>query len=113
MYSFNELPQAADEIWQRLTALETLIAERLAPATLPQPEFMTIEQVAAMLNLSPQTIYGKVHRRQIPYTKTGKNLSFRRAAILEWLAGNDRQTAAEAGRQAVQTAAATMTKGRG
>ena len=106
--SFNELPNAIEEVLQRLTAIETTINARLAPAIPPEPEFMTIEQVAALLNLSVQTIYGKCHRRQIPFTKSGKKLSFRRSAILNWLAENDRPTAAETRRATITTAARAM-----
>jgi excisionase family DNA binding protein len=46
-------------------------------------EIFTIEKVAKYLNLSVPTIYGYVHRRQIPHYKLGKRLYFKKAEILE------------------------------
>lgn len=47
---------------------------------------MTVEEVAAYLGLSTDTIYTKVSRREIPFTKIGNLLRFPKPLIDRWLA---------------------------
>lgn len=54
-------------------------------------DFMTIDEVASFLNLKKATIYGKIHRKAIPVTRTGKRVLFSRKSILKWLDGNEVQ----------------------
>jgi len=51
-------------------------------------EVMTVEEVAAYLGLSADTIYTKVSRREIPFTKIGNLLRFPKPIIDRWLAEN-------------------------
>lgn len=53
-------------------------------------EIMTVEEVAAYLNLAPTTIYKKVEAREIPYAKIGNLLRFPKDAIDRWIAQNTR-----------------------
>lgn len=52
---------------------------------------MTVEEVAAYLSLSQDTIYEKVKHREIPFTKVGNLLRFPRPVIDEWLVRNTTQ----------------------
>jgi len=54
-------------------------------ARLEFPEVMNLNQLAAYLQLSPQTIYKKVERGEIPGAKIGRQWRFKRAVIDEWL----------------------------
>lgn len=49
------------------------------------PEFLNIDQVAEIIGRKKSTIYGLVHRRQIPYIKNGKNLLFSYKEIIQWV----------------------------
>ena len=51
-------------------------------------EIMTVEEVAEYLNLSPATIYQKVHDKSMPYTKITNLLRFPKEIIDEWLLKN-------------------------
>lgn len=51
-------------------------------------EIMTVEEVAEYLDLSPSTIYQKVHEKSIPYTKIRNLLRFPKSIIDAWLAQN-------------------------
>lgn len=49
------------------------------------PEVMNLNQLAAYLQLSPQTLYRKVERGEIPGAKIGRQWRFKKAVIDEWL----------------------------
>jgi len=48
-------------------------------------EILTIEEVAAYLRLTPQTIYRWAQEKRIPAVKLGKEWRFRRSIIDRWL----------------------------
>lgn len=51
----------------------------------PENEILTIEEVAAYLRLTPQTIYKWAQEKRIPAAKLGKEWRFRRSIIDRWL----------------------------
>ncbi|MCK9291653.1 MAG: helix-turn-helix domain-containing protein [Bacteroidales bacterium] len=51
-----------------------------------QPEqLLTIQEAADFLNLSVATMYGKVHKRELPFMKRSKRLYFSRTELMEYL----------------------------
>ena len=58
-------------------------------------ELMNVQQVAEYLTLSVQTIYGLVHKMEIPNSKRGKRLYFKRTDIDDWIGQSKRKTVAE------------------
>ena len=56
-----------------------------ARGRLVENEILTIEEVAAYLRLTPQTIYKWAQERRIPAVKLGKEWRFRRSIIDRWL----------------------------
>jgi excisionase family DNA binding protein len=48
-------------------------------------EILTLEEVAAYLRLTPQTIYKWAQERRIPAAKLGKEWRFRKSTIDLWL----------------------------
>ena len=48
------------------------------------PEILTIDEVAAYLRLTPQTIYKWAQEKRIPAVKLGKEWRFRRSIIDRW-----------------------------
>lgn len=56
------------------------------PANLPPgvPQFLNVEEVAAMLQLEPRTIYNMVSQRRIPFRRAGRQLRFNPKEIDEW-----------------------------
>jgi excisionase family DNA binding protein len=51
----------------------------------PDHEILTLEEVAAYLRLTPQTIYKWAQEKRIPAAKLGKEWRFRRSVIDRWL----------------------------
>jgi excisionase family DNA binding protein len=88
-------------IIQRLNAIERLLYEiktgkqvEIMPVAYSN-ELMNVQQVAEYLSLSVQTIYGLVHKMEIPNAKRGKRLYFKRAEIDDWISQSRRKTIAE------------------
>ena len=48
-------------------------------------EILTIEEVAAYLRLTPQTIYKWAQEKRIPAAKLGKEWRFRKSILDHWL----------------------------
>jgi len=57
-----------------------------APVQLPAgvPQYLTVDEVAAMLRLTPKGIYKMVHEKRIPFRKAGAQLLFDPKEIDEW-----------------------------
>lgn len=51
------------------------------------PQYLTVDELAEMLQLSPRTIHDMVSARRIPYHKAGSNTRFLLSEIIEWTAG--------------------------
>lgn len=88
-------------IIQRLDAIERLLYEIKSgkqgdnvPVVYAN-ELMNVQQVAEYLTLSVQTIYGLVHKMEIPNSKRGKRLYFKRTDIDDWIGQSRRKTRVE------------------
>lgn len=51
----------------------------------PGNDILTLEEVAAYLRLTPQTIYKWAQEKRIPAAKLGKEWRFRKSIIDRWL----------------------------
>ena len=94
--SFDKLPEAVAQLFEKLNGIEQLLQER---HTLKQPkeedQFLDTEQAGKFLNLSVPTLYGLVHRKQIPVFKRGKQLRFSKELLTDWVKSGRKQTQAE------------------
>lgn len=91
--SFDNLPDAVARIFIQLEKIEQLIAEKSQPPA-PDP-FMDVAEVAAFLRLTAPTVYGLVHRSEIPHHKKGNRLYFLKSEIKDWVKASRRRTRAE------------------
>jgi excisionase family DNA binding protein len=88
-------------IIQRLDAIERLLIEIKTSSSIENAptwngnELMNVQQVAEYLSLSVQTIYGFVHKMEIPNYKRGKRLYFKRTEIDNWIGQSRRKTMSE------------------
>ncbi len=48
-------------------------------------EFITVNELAEYLRVTPLWIYNRVRKKEIPHLKIGRILRFRRSTIEEWL----------------------------
>lgn len=62
----------------------------------PEPDsLLSIQQAADFLHLSVPTLYGKVHNRELPFSKRGKRLYFSKSELTEWVKSGQRKTQSE------------------
>jgi excisionase family DNA binding protein len=50
----------------------------------PLPKFLNVKEVAALLRITPRTVYDMVSQRRIPFRKAGDRTIFDREEVLEW-----------------------------
>lgn len=93
-YSFDQLPRAVSELHQKLDSIQDLLLESRQPSSVAV-ELMTISQAAEFLNLSVQTLYGKVCHREIPVSKKGKRLYFYKSELEDWIRSDKKKTVNE------------------
>ena len=67
--------------------IEELVLSKIEENTVSRDEklFMDTNQVAKLLHLEKQTIYGLVHEDKIPYEKVGQKLYFIKQEIMDWV----------------------------
>lgn len=93
--TFDQLPQAVQDISDKLVNIERLL---LAKSDNPQPEadkLLTIQQAAELLHLTVPTIYGLVQRASIPVCKRGKRLYFSNQDLTSWIMAGRKRTVDE------------------
>ena len=87
-FTFEQLPQAMDQVLDTLAELKDLIIKSLENPEEPKDDSsMDINELRAYLPDHPakSTIYGWVGQGLIPYHKYSKKLSFKKAEIDAWL----------------------------
>ncbi|GAB3339736.1 hypothetical protein GCM10027299_52580 [Larkinella ripae] len=92
--TFDQLPNYVYQLGRKVDDLMNFLRSQ-AP---PTPErFFTIEELSNYLPGKPAvtTLYGKVQRREIPFSRKGKRLVFRQADIDQWLIGSQARPTAE------------------
>ncbi len=59
----------------------------------PPDEVLDVKGAAELLKCSRETVYRMARDGSIPFFRVGRNLRFRRRALLEWAAEQERATA--------------------
>ena len=62
---------------------------------LPEKEILNIQEASNLTGYAVQTLYYKIHKRQIPHIKRGSRVFFDRSKLLAWLRENNRPTIKE------------------
>lgn len=78
------------EITERLTNIEASLNQiknnsTQTDPTEPSKEFLTVDEVAALLRLTKPTVYTKCHKRELPYMKRGSRLYFSKDDIVKYI----------------------------
>jgi excisionase family DNA binding protein len=63
-------------------------------------QFLTIKEAADFLNLTVPTLYGYVHRAEIPVCKRGKRLYFPKQDLTKWINDGRKKTVVEVSQEA-------------
>jgi excisionase family DNA binding protein len=54
------------------------------------PSVLTVDEVAALLRVNRKTVYEALARGEIPARRIGTTYRISRAAVVDWLRGQDR-----------------------
>lgn len=93
--TFNDLPQAVIQLYNKLNSIEALLLEKSNEPTTEQDQFFTIQEAGAFLNLSVPTLYGFTQRAEIPVCKRGKRLYFSKLSLTDWIKQGRKKTISE------------------
>ena len=93
--TFNELPQAVTDLQKTVNNIERLLLEKgNEPQNQPE-QLLSIKEAAKFLNLSVHTLYGYVHRAEIPVCKRAGRLYFYKHELTDWLKAGRKKTVTE------------------
>ena len=76
--TFNTLPSAVQKLTEQMDCIEALLLQERGPQLI---NFMSIDEVAALLGLAKGTIFQKFFKAEIPHFKQGRKLRFSRTDI--------------------------------
>lgn len=93
--TFERLPQAVSQLYEKLDTIERLIIEKSGSISTESDQLLTIQEAGEFLNLSVPTIYGYVHKAEIPVSKKGKRLYFSKKELTDWIKSGRRKTIGE------------------
>lgn len=65
------------------------------PSPVADKEILSVMDAADLTGFAKQTIYAKIHKREIPFYKTGRKVVFKRSELEAWLFGQKSKTVAE------------------
>ena len=99
--SFERLPEAVAGLYKKLSNIEKLLQEQSGSNRPEADQLLTIQEAADFLDLSVATVYGYVHRQEIPVNKRGKRLYFSRQELTEWIKAGRKKTVSEIEAEAV------------
>ena len=104
-----------DSIETRLSNIETLLLGlRKSPEVSKpeEPDLITVPGAAKFLDLAVPTIYGLVHRQEVPHMKKGRRLYFSRKELTDWVRKGRRKTISELEQEAETMVAVESSKER-
>lgn len=93
--TFEQLPQAVNQLFEKLNNIERLLLETSNENKPNADQLLTIQQAAEFLTLSVPTIYGLVSRAEVPCMKKGKRLYFSKQELTRWIKSGRKQTTSE------------------
>lgn len=94
-FSFEDLPQAVGDLFEKVQSIERMLLDKSNETHSGEDVFLNIQQAAEVLNLTVPTIYGYVHRLEIPHSKIKKRLYFSKKDLTEWVKASRKKTSAE------------------
>lgn len=95
--TFDQLPAFVVDLGRKVDDLTALLRSQTERAQSTPDRWFSIEELSEYLPGHPAvtTLYGKVQRREIPFSRKGKRLAFRQSDIDLWLQSGRVKTSAE------------------
>ncbi|OJW17981.1 MAG: hypothetical protein BGO48_15475 [Mucilaginibacter sp. 44-25] len=93
-FNFNELPEVIRKLFEKVESIEQTMLH-LKPEVTEKDDLLNVEEAAAFLKISAASLYTKVSRKEIPFSKPGKRLYFSRSDLQEWVNSSKHKTGTE------------------
>lgn len=99
--TFDDLPEAIVFLTNEVSELKTLLLEKKEnPCSEEKEQFLNAKETAEFLDLSLATIYSKVSRKEIPFSKRSGRLYFSSTELRKYINTGKESTYAEIEQQA-------------
>lgn len=95
--TFEQIPAVISELFVKVENIEQVLIQQFKESEPVDGKPLNIEEAAKFLSLSVPTIYGLVHRQEIPvYKRPGtKRLYFSKKELEEWIKAGRKKTIKE------------------
>ena len=94
-FTFEQLPQAVNQLYEKLTNIEKLLQDRSTDPQAEADELLTVQDAAKFLSLSVPTIYGLISKNELPVMKRSKRCYFSKIELINYLKLGRKKTNAE------------------
>jgi excisionase family DNA binding protein len=84
--TLEQLPEAFNDLQNRLARIEKALSSNESEG---RDQVLTVREAADLLDLRPATIYTKVNKGELPYSRNAGKLRFSRNEIIRWATGKD------------------------
>ncbi|MEI6059433.1 MAG: helix-turn-helix domain-containing protein [Bacteroidota bacterium] len=86
--TFENLPSVVNELQNDVTWIKRFLQQQESLVQNPSTDdgkFLTVPEAARFLGLATQTVYGLIHRKQIPCMKRQKRVYFSKQELIKWI----------------------------
>jgi len=84
-FTFEELPQAISQIYSAIGDIKGILLFSKKETAPDQEELLTVPDAAKFLSLSVPTIYGLIHKGEIPVMKRSKRCYFSKSELMIYI----------------------------
>jgi excisionase family DNA binding protein len=90
MTNLPAIPNPFEQLNERLAAIESKLDHiKVDPK---EPEHMTMDEACEFTNLSKHTIYKRTSTNQMPFSKFGRKIIFKRSELVKYMNGEWKPT---------------------
>ena len=93
--TFETLPKAVSELQETVNNIQKLLLEKSSLNTVETEDLLTVKDTAKFLSLSVPTIYGLIHKGELPVMKRSKRCYFSKLELINYLKQGRKKTVAE------------------
>ena len=94
--TFEEIPSEIYRMSSDIRRLVELIQQNQTNSIPLDPDkLLTVQETAKFLSLAVPTIYGLIHREEIPFMKKNKRVYFSKQELLLWIKSGKKNTSEE------------------
>lgn len=93
-FNFNELPEVVRLLFEKVELIEQIVLN-FKPVITVKDDLLNVKEAAAFLKITEASLYTKVSRKEIPFSKPGKRLYFSKSELQDWISSSRHKTTDE------------------